>query len=77
MLPESEEALRRRLKSIGMKLSISTTELADIEKASAILLRTNLCFARFVGQSGAKADGYVLPPIKGITESPFDCVSQY
>jgi NTE family protein len=75
MLPDSEEALRNRVKSIGMGLTLKPDELRDIEKASAILLRQNACFSRFIGQSGAKTGGYVLPPSKGGTGWPYNCMS--
>ncbi|WP_081074773.1 patatin-like phospholipase family protein [Burkholderia cepacia] len=73
LIPDSEGSLRHDVKSIGMGLSLTSTQLDDLERASRTLLRSNPCFARFVSQSGATAPGYTLPAI-GTTGFPFGCM---
>lgn len=74
-LPDTDAALRTKVKSIGMGLTLQADELESLENASRILLRNSPCFARFVGQSGASAPDYKLRPRDGTTGWPWDCMS--
>lgn len=73
LIPDSDGPLRHDVKAIGMGFTLNAAELADLEKASRVLLRNSPCFARFVSQSGATAPDYQLPDPKGDQKHPFDC----
>jgi predicted acylesterase/phospholipase RssA len=76
LLPDGEEVLREKVKQINTGLTLKENELTAIERASFLLLRQNPCLARFVAQSGAVAENYVLSNPKGEhTGAPYDCRS--
>jgi NTE family protein len=74
-LSEEDDALRTQLNGIGMTLTMDAEQLRAVEQASALLLRRNRCFARFVAGVGATAPGYRLPNETGQTGHPYDCQS--
>ena len=73
LIGDDDADLRKRVKSIGTSLSLTPSELADLEKVARTLLRKSGCFARFIDESGAIADDYVSPGPKNVTGVAYDC----